>query len=177
MTDTLDLGLLALRVMLALLLLGHATQKLFGWFRGMGVAGTGTHFESLGFSPGPPMVVMAGVSETVAATLLALGLLTPLGGAVAIGTMIVAASANFSHGLWAHLGGYEVAFVYAGTAAVLVLTGPGEISLDHALGWTYAPWVRWVALVVGVVAAVPLLVRRSAQLRGTDRRMGPDAGG
>ncbi|MRJ76158.1 DoxX family membrane protein [Aeromicrobium sp. SMF47] len=165
MTETLDLGLLVLRLLIALLLLGHAAQKLLGWFRGMGVAGTGALFETLGFRPGRPMVLMAGVSETVAATLLALGLLTPLGGAVAIGTMIVAAAANFSKGLWAHLGGYEVALVYACVAAVLVLTGPGDLSLDHALGWTYDRWVPWAAIAIGVLAAVPVLVRRSAGMR------------
>ena len=163
MTETLDLGLLALRLVLALLLLGHAAQKLLGWFRGAGLAGSGELFETLGFRPGRPMVVMAALSETAAATLLALGLLTPVGGAIAIGTMIVAAAANFSKGLWAHLGGYEVAFVYACLAAVLVLTGSGEISLDHALDLTYDTWVPWVALAVGVLAAVPVLVRRALQ--------------
>jgi putative oxidoreductase len=165
MTDTLDTGLLALRLLVALLLLGHASQKLFGWFRGMGVAGTGDLFESLGFRPGRHMVVLAGVSETAAATLLALGLLTPLGGAIAIGTMIVAAAANFSQGLWAHLGGYEVAFVYACASAVVVLTGPGSYSLDEALDLTYDAWVPWTAIGLGVAAAVPVLLRRALQRR------------
>ena len=30
----------------------HGAQKLFGWFGGYGIAGTGGFFESLGFRPG-----------------------------------------------------------------------------------------------------------------------------
>ena len=79
---------------------------------------------------------------------------------------VVAASVNVPNGLWAHLGGYEVAFVYAGLAAVLAYTGPGRYSLDQALGKP-APGPGWsvVAVVVGVAAAIPMLLRRRAALR------------
>ncbi|MEJ7891705.1 MAG: DoxX family protein [Solirubrobacteraceae bacterium] len=41
-------GKLALRVTLGSLFIGHGTQKLFGWFGGHGIEGTGGFFESLG---------------------------------------------------------------------------------------------------------------------------------
>ena len=95
------IGLLTLRLGLAGLLFGHATQKLFGWFRGGGPGGSGVLFEKWGFRPGPRMAVVAGLRELVGAGSLALGVLTPAGCAVIIGTMIVAASANVANGLWA----------------------------------------------------------------------------
>ena len=48
-----DTGLLILRIVVGLLFVGHGTQKLFGWFRGYGLKGTGGFFEQLGYRPGP----------------------------------------------------------------------------------------------------------------------------
>lgn len=161
------LGLLLLRLLLAALLAGHACQKAFGWFRGQGIDGTARTFESWGFRPGRPHVLMATACELTGALLLALGLLTPLASAVVVGTMIVAASANFGNGLWAHLGGYEVAFVYGALAFVLAVTGPGAWSLDAAagLGRLSGPGYALAAAAVGVVAALPPLLRRRQTLR------------
>ncbi len=50
-TDARDLGLLALRVGVGGTLVAHGTQKLFGWFGGHGLDGTGAFFESVGFTP------------------------------------------------------------------------------------------------------------------------------
>ncbi len=167
MSDGLNVGLLLLRLGLALLLAGHASQKLFGWFRGAGPAGTGAMFEQWGFQPGPAMAILAGLSEAAGAAAIALGLLTPGGCAVIIGTMIVAAAPNAPKGLWAHLGGCEVPVVYAGLGAVIAFTGPGQYSLDHTIGLTGFGSVGWglAAVAVGTIAAVPPLLRRRAVLR------------
>lgn len=161
-----NLGLLLLRLLLAALLFGHASQKLFGWFRGQGPAGTGATFHSWGVRPGKAMALLAGTAELVGAVLIALGLLTPLGSAIVIGTMTVAAAVNVPNGLWAHLGGYEVAFVYAALAAVLAYTGPGAWSLDHLFGLTDWAGYGWgtAALVAGLLGSVPPLVRRRQAL-------------
>ena len=58
-----DLGLLALRVGVGGTLVAHGAQKLFGWFGGGGPEPTGAMFEQVGFSPGRPHAVAAGVSE------------------------------------------------------------------------------------------------------------------
>lgn len=160
-------GLLLLRLLLAGLLTGHACQKLFGWFRGGGPAGSGVLFEQWGFRPGPAMAVVAGLCELLGAGSVALGLLTPGGCAVIVGTMIVAAAPNAPNGLWAHQGGCEVPVVYAGLGAVLAFTGPGRFSLDHATGLTGLNGSAWglAAIVVGGAASVPLLLRRRAALR------------
>lgn len=156
-------GLLVLRLLLAGLLFGHATQKLLGWFGGGGPAGTGEIFARWGFVPGATMAVLAGVCETVGAGSVALGLLTPAGAAVIVGTMVVAAAPNAPNGLWAHQGGCEVPVVYAGLGAVLALTGPGRWSLDHVVGLGSLSGPAWggAAIALGAVAAVPpLLLRR-----------------
>lgn len=162
-----NIGLLVLRVFLAALLSGHATQKLFGWFRGAGPVGTGAVFETWGFRPGTAMAVLAGVCELVGAGSIALGFLTPAGCAIIIGTMIVAATPNSSNGLWAHLGGCEVPVIYAGLGVVIALTGPGRYSLDSALGLHGLSSLGWgiAAIVVGVVSSQPPLLRRRAAVR------------
>jgi putative oxidoreductase len=163
----LNFGLLVLRLGFAGLLFGHSTQKLFGWFRGGGPAGSGALFETWGFRPGPRLAVVAGACELVGVASIAFGFLTPGGCAVLIGTMIVAASPAASKGLWAHLGGNELPVVYAFLAVVLAFTGPGRYSLDHAFGFTALSGIGWsvAAVVVGVAAAVPMLLRRRAALR------------
>lgn len=165
--DDMTVGLLLLRLLLAALLSGHACQKTFGWFRGQGLAGTAATFESWGFRPGRPHVLIATACELTGALLLALGLLTPLGSAVVIGTMIVAASANFRNGLWAHLGGYEVPFVYGALAFVIAATGPGAWSLDAAAGLARLSGIAYAlaAAALGVLAALPPLLRRRQTLR------------
>ncbi|MBO0843532.1 MAG: DoxX family protein [Nocardioides sp.] len=161
-------GLLVLRLLLAALLAGHALQKLAGWFQGMGPTRTGEMFETWGFRPGRQMVLLAGACEIAGAFLLATGLITRLGCAIVIGTMIVAAAPNAKNGLWAHLGGCEVPVVYAGLGVVLAITGPGTLSLDHAFGIPDGHvGGALVAVVVGVLASIPPLLRRNQALRST----------
>jgi putative oxidoreductase len=86
-------GLLILRVVLGVALIGHGTQKLFGWFGGHGRRRTGAFFELLGYRPGALFAIIAGLSETGAGVLLAMGFLTPLAGAAVVGVMLNAAAA------------------------------------------------------------------------------------
>ncbi|MYZ15037.1 DoxX family membrane protein, partial [Streptomyces sp. SID337] len=61
--DRRDLGLLLLRAGTGGVLAAHGAQKLFGWFGGGGVAGTGAFMESIGYAPGRLNAVVAGVCE------------------------------------------------------------------------------------------------------------------
>src|SRR5438477_12751502 len=110
-----EIGLLVLRVAVGLLFAAHGTQKLFGWFGGYGVKGTGGFFSSLGYRPGPLMAAVAGLSESGGGLLLAAGFLTALAAAAIIGVMINAIfSAKRNAGLF---GGYEIDLLYAIVAA------------------------------------------------------------
>ena len=162
-----SLGLLLLRLLLAGLLFGHSTQKLFGWFGGAGLAGTAPVFEGWGFVPGRRMVLLAALAEMAGVVSIATGLLVPGGCAVVVGTMTVAAAATAPNGFWAQKGGCEVPFCYGALAAILAFIGPGDWSLDRAFGLTGLSGYVWglVALVVGVAAAAVPLTSRSRVLQ------------
>ena len=146
-----DTGLLILRLVVGVALVGHGTQKPFGWFGGHGRRGTGAFFELLGYRPGVLFAVIAGLSETGGGTLLALGLLTPLAGATIVGVMLNAAWALRERGPWVTNGGWEYPVVLATVGASVALTGPGSVSVDNALSleWSTGWGVAGVALGVG----------------------------
>ena len=162
-----SIGLLILRIVVGALLIGHGTQKLFGWFGGSGFAGTAHGFGAMGFRPGRPFAAAAGIGEAGGGALLVLGLATPLGAAAVIGVMATAiVSVHLHNGVWNTNRGFEFPLTNATVAATLAFTGPGRLSLDHAIGWR--PWgVAWGvgAVAVGVLAAAAVLATRAATLR------------
>lgn len=177
-TDPRDLGLLALRVGVGATLVAHGTQKLFGWFGGHGLTGTGAFFDSVGFTPGRVNALLAGLGEAGGGTLLALGLATPAAGAAAAGTMVVAASMHKDNGFFAQNGGYEYPAVLALAAGALALGGPGQLSLDAALGHvTNRQWMRVAALAGVPVAAGLVFRRRSAALAAASSTAAGDESG
>ncbi len=154
-----DEALLVLRVVFALMVFGHATQKLFGWFRGKGPAGTGAIFELSGLRPGKLMALTAGLLELASAVSIGFGFLTALGAIALIGAMIVAASTLWHKGFWAHMGGMEVPFTYALLALFLAWAGPGTISADHALAIQLNSWwVAWGGLALAAIGTAPLVM-------------------
>lgn len=159
----LSLGLLVVRVVVGLLMAGHGSQKLFGWFGGHGIAGTGAFFDQLGFRPGRFFATVASVTEVVSGLLVALGLLGPVGPALMLSVMIVAAiSVHWKNGLWAATGGIEVALFYGTAAVALALTGFGSYSLDAVLGLTpiFTPAFTIIALAIGFLGGVGNLLAR-----------------
>ncbi len=155
-----DEGVLILRALFGLLVIGHASQKLFGWFRGLGVVKHAPLFEASGLKPGKVFVVMAALTELGGALLLITGFLTPLGATMVLATMIVAIASLWPKGVWGHLGGFEVALTYAIVMAALLFTGPGSYSVDHALGLHSLYDVGWVApvgIAVAIIGSAPLV--------------------
>lgn len=130
-----ELGLLVLRVIVGALFIGHGAQKLFGLFGGHGINGTAAFFEQVGLRPGKLHAVAGGFGEFGGGLLLAVGLLTPLGSLLLIATMTAAiVTVHLRNGIWASNNGYELNLVFIAIALALVAVGPGEWSLDHALG-------------------------------------------
>ena len=159
-----DAGLLLARMVFGLLMAAHGSQKLFGWFGGYGLAGTGGFFESLGFRPGRFFAAAAGATELSAGLLVALGVLGPLGPALIVSVMIVAmATVHWQHGLFAQNNGIEVPLLYAVAAVAIALTGPGAYSLDGVLGVSWPSAVAWTALALGVLGGVANLAVRKTE--------------
>jgi putative oxidoreductase len=180
------LGLTVLRVVVGGLFMGHGLQKLAGWFGGHGLHTTGQSFESMGLRPGKVHAASAGASETAGGALVAAGLLTPLGASLLSGTMITAIrKVHARNGPWAAEGGYEYNLVLLAAVFAITDVGPGEWSLDEALGirvsglgWAIA---QLAAGAIGSSLAVGLGERQPAPASpataGTDGGDGGEGGG
>jgi len=143
-----DFGLLVLRLVVGALFIGHGTQKLFGWFGGYGVEGTGGFMESLGYRPGKRYAVLGGVAEAGGGLLLFLGLLTPLAAAAIIGMMINAIFAvHVEKGAWNQDGGYEFPLVLAVAAG-------GTASVDKLFGLNLGGLIGWLGILLGIIVGV-----------------------
>ncbi|MEO3786540.1 DoxX family protein [Actinocorallia sp. B10E7] len=153
-----DFGLLVLRLFFGLAIASHGAQKLFGWFGGFGIKGTGMYFDQLGYQPGEVFAVVAGLSEFVGGLLLALGLFTPLGAAMVMGVMINAVIVDWEKGFYMST---EKPMLFAFAAAALAFTGPGRYSLDHGRKWEPSG-IGWgfSAIALAAIAALITLVIR-----------------
>src|SRR3954469_9746790 len=115
-----DVGLLILRVVVGLLLVGHGAQKLFGSFGGPGLKGFTGGMASMGLKPAAIWALMGALSEFGGGILLALGLFGPVGALAIIGAMLMAIGlVHWSKGLWGQQGGYEYPLVLLVVSAVL----------------------------------------------------------
>src|SRR6266446_4024503 len=101
-----DLGVLALRLVLGAVFLGHGAQKAFGAFGGPGFAGATGFVGSLGFRPARVWAAMA----------------------------VAIAKVHGPKGFFVQNGGYEYNLVLIVAALAVAAMGPGRYSLDHLVG-------------------------------------------
>ena len=169
-----DAGLLLARLTVGLLMAAHGSQKLFGWFGGPGLTGTAGLFDALGFRPGRFFAAIAAVTEVSSGALVAIGLLEPVGGALMVSVMIVAASVHWQNGLFAMSNGIEVPLLYGVVAASLTLIGPGAYSIDEWLGLQHRVDSGPVDGAVGVLGGGRQPGSRRPVARARRRRPEPD---
>jgi putative oxidoreductase len=134
-----DLTLTLARVILALVFLGHGTQKMFGWFDGPGFTRAIDIFEqSMGIPPA--LTVMAMVAEVFGGLGLLVGLLTRIAASGVLVVMIVAPLANglyvrfFMNWTGRNPGeGYEYHLLAIALIIVVMVHGGGALSLDRLI--------------------------------------------
>lgn len=150
--QSVNLALLLLRVVFGVVLVAHGVNKVKG-----GIRGTAGWFGSIGMRWPLAQAGLAAATEIGAGLLLAVGLLTPLAAAGMIGVMVVAiVVAHLKAGFFVFRPGqgWEYCASIATVALAVGIAGPGEWSLDHAIGWhPSASFSGLVAGVGGVVAA------------------------
>lgn len=169
-------GLLLARAIVGLTVGAHGLQKLTARAGGHGIKATGEAFEQLGFRPGKPLALLAGLAELIGGALLALGFLLPFGAFCIVAMMASAIIyVHGRHGFFADKGGVEYPLVLGVVAATSELTGAGRYSLDHLVGWNLSG-PEWFGAVVGCglfVSALTALARlhRSPVHRSTTGRL------
>ena len=159
-----EYGLLLLRIVVGLLFAGHGAQKLFGWFGGGGPQGTAQFFGSVGYRMPAVLAIVAGLAELGGGLLFASGLLTAFASFL-LATMMLNAIATvvLPKGL---LGGWELELTLLTVAIAVTATGPGEISLDHAIGWADdITGIEWASLVLAAAIVTSLITTTIGRAR------------
>jgi putative oxidoreductase len=125
-------GPLFLRVPAGVIFAAHGAQKLFGWFGGYGLEGTGQWMDSIGLAPGYLMALLAGGAEFFGGLALIFGLLVrPAAAALAFAMLVAIFSVHIDKGLFVAKNGYEFGLALFAIAASLVVSGAGRASADQ----------------------------------------------
>lgn len=126
---------LILRVPVGTILTAHGAQKLYGWFGGYGLVGTGQWLASVGIEPGYLMALLAGGAEFFGGIALILGFLTRPAAIVSAFTMLVAlVVVHFGNGLFLSNNGFEYALALLAATVALAIQGGGTLSVDRIIG-------------------------------------------
>src|ERR1700691_2930860 len=159
-------ALLILRLVLGTAMAAHGAQKLFGWFGGYGLKGTGAFFEGIGFRPCIRFALAAGLTEFLSGLLVALGLGGPIGPALMASVMLVGiVTVHVGHGFFAATNGVELPLLYLTGAVAVAYAGSGQYSLDHVIGLdsVFPEAATLIALALGVLGALANLAARETK--------------
>jgi putative oxidoreductase len=133
-SDAVDLALLVFRCWVGIVMLAHGINHIVG---GGKIKATAGWFGSMGMRYPMLQAWLASVTEVAAGAALALGLLTPLGGAGVVGVMAVAWAINHrGNGFFIFRPGegWEYVITLLVCGLTLGAVGPGTWSLDEAIG-------------------------------------------
>ena len=148
-------GLLILRLVIGVIMIGHGAQKVFGWWGGPGLAGWTQAMTRMRIRPPQAWAYISAFGEVAGGTLLILGFLTPLACAAIAGSMLVAIYlVHLPKGFWVSKGGYEFNLSILGAIVALALIGPGAVSVDAALRINLSQPLVLIALAIAVIAGV-----------------------
>jgi putative oxidoreductase len=156
-----DLGLVVLRVALAVAATGHGAQVMFGVFGGPGLSGYAQFLADHGYAQPATLAGLSAIVELGGGVLVLVGLFTPMAAAALVAVLANAAAVAWPGGFFPGPGGpgAETAFVLAALAAALVLTGAGRLALDPMFPLLRRPHlVGPPLLLLGLAAAVAVRV-------------------
>src|SRR3954464_6485740 len=152
--DALNFALLLARVWVGIVMFVHGWRHVKALQSGPGMA---NWLESLGLRNGPLQAQLLTWSEVVVGPVLAVGLLTPAAYGAVASLMLVAFVTNHRDKGFFITARPTEGWEYVVTLAVLSIClgalGPGEWSLDHAIGWSF-PFENDRALILTLLAGV-----------------------
>ena len=129
------LALLILRLFLGVVFVMHGSQKLLGAFGGGGIAGVAGMLSKLGLEPSQILAWVLSITEFVGGVCVVLGFLTRFWAAGLVIDMAVAIfKVHMANGFFASKNGFELPLAFGVMALVILLTGPGSLSVDRATG-------------------------------------------
>ena len=125
-----DALLLVGRVLLGIVLIAHGWQK----FAQYGIAGTAAGFAKMGVPLPAVSAVYAAVVELVGGLALVAGAGTVVVGLLVVLDMLGAfVFVHVGNGVFVQSNGFELVWVIAAAALLLVAVGAGRFSVDHVL--------------------------------------------
>jgi putative oxidoreductase len=129
------LAVLILRLFLGFAFLMHGSQKLLGAFGGGGISGVAGMLTKLGVEPAQIWAWVLSITEFVGGVCVFFGFLTRFWAAGLVIDMAVAIlKVHVSNGFFAGKNGFELPLAFGVMALVILLTGPGSLSVDRATG-------------------------------------------
>jgi putative oxidoreductase len=151
--DVANFALALARVWLGVMIFAHGWRHLAVTRAGPGIA---NWFESLGLQPGQLHAWNVTVTELVVGVVLILGFLTPVSYGGLASLMLVAAVTNHrKSGFFINNTpeGWEYVVTVAVLSVALGTLGPGEWSLDHAVGFSF-PFDNGTALLISALVGI-----------------------
>ena len=129
------LALLILRLFLGVVFVMHGSQKLLGAFGGSGIAGFAGLLAKYGIEPHVLWAWVVAITEFVGGICILFGFLTRFWAAGLVIDMTVAVvRVHLVNGFFWTKGGFEFVLTLGIIALVLLMTGPGSLSMDRAIG-------------------------------------------
>jgi putative oxidoreductase len=128
-----DLGLLVIRLMLAVVGMFHGSQKLFGAFKGPGISAFADMLDKMHVPAPTVSAVLAGSGEFFGGLLLALGLFSRIGNFFFAFTMFVAVGMVHWKNGFSGQGGYEYPLTLGVILVALIISGPGKYAVTPRL--------------------------------------------
>lgn len=153
-----DIALLILRVWIGLVMVAHGINH------GRSLEGTANWFAKVGFKAPRLNAFLSSATEITVGVALVAGLLTSVGAAGVAATLFVAfwSIHRFAGFFVFHRPdeGYEYVATLVFAALAIAIAGPGEASVDAALGLdeTLSGWVGAAIWGAGILAAIGQLV-------------------